>query len=443
MITSDNQELESAWVSWFRHASPYIKAHQNRTMVLALSGEMLASDALENRIHDIALLNSLGVRLIIVFGARPQIDQQLAKHSLQSTFHKGLRVTESNMLEAVIEAYGKLRTELEAKLSMGVTNSPMDGAQIKVVSGNFVMAKPVGVLDGIDFVSTGRFRKLDNDAIDAHLNNRSLVMIPALGYSMTGEIFNLSYEALAAEVAAKMKADKLVLFNQEGAFKDEQGAAIKQLSLEQAQAYLNAEGGPVISDDSKRLLAVALNSCGQGVRRAHLVSYQDDAAFLKELFTRDGSGTMVSHDSYDEIRPAHLDDINGIIELIRPLEEQGVLVKRSRERLESELSCFIVNVRDKAVVACVALYRFSDSSAGELSCFAVDQDYRQEGRGDRLLEEVIAISKQKGLRKLFVLTTQTEHWFKERGFVATEQNALPSSKRYNPSRNAKVLVKSL
>ena len=138
-----------------------------------------------------------------------------------------------------------------------------------------------------------------------------------------------------------------------------------------------------------------------------------------------------------------LSDINGIVELIRPLEDLGVLVKRSRERVESELECFWVNARDKAVVACAALYAFPEHSAGELSCFAVDSDYRKEGRGDRLLEEIERAARSKGFQQLFVLTTQTEHWFKERGFVLSANDALPKSKRYNPDRNAKVLVKSL
>lgn len=453
-------EQDSTWVSLFRHASPYIKAHQNKTMVLALSGAMLQSRTLENRIHDIALLNSLGVKLVLVIGARPQIDECLKRRGLESRFHNGLRVTEADMLSAVIEAYGSLRTELESRLSMGVVNSPMDGAQIKVASGNYVMAQPVGVLEGVDFGCTGTFRKLDTESIEVALSNRSVVLIPALGYSMTGEVFNLAYEALAAEVASQLKADKLVLFNEQGACVDSDGEEFRHMSLAQAQAYLSAIDAKNRTDesgfdqrsnsigvsknsDTERLLKVAMDSCLRGVARAHLVSYARDDAFLRELFTRDGSGTMVSHDGYDELRRAQLDDVNGILELIRPLEEKGVLVRRSRERVESEINSFLVNVRDGAVVACVALYEFPDADVGELSCFAVDSAYRKEGRGDRLLTEVESIARQRGMSALFVLTTQTEHWFKERGFSPVEQSRLPESKRYNPSRNARVLLKSL
>lgn len=443
MTSADNDHFEGSWVSWFRHASPYIKAHQNRTMVLALSGEMLASPTLENRIHDIALLNTLGVRLIIVFGAREQINQQLHERGLQSSFYQGLRITEPEAMDSVLSAYGQLRASLEAKLSMGVVNSPMDGVDIKVASGNYVTAQPVGVLDGVDFGNTGRFRRLNCEAIEDQLQRRAIVLIPALGYSMTGEIFNLPYEALAANVAAEMRSDKLVLFNEQGALTGANGRLVRQLSMSQAQGLLAQMPADIARQRAPNLLQVALQACQSGVQRAHLVSYLDDDAFLKELFTRDGAGTLLSREAYDEIRPAGLDDINGIIELIRPLEEQGVLVKRSRERLESELASFTVNVRDNAVLACVALYLFGDSSAGELSCFAVDHAYRKEGRGDRLLEHVLSSAKQAGLTELFVLTTQTEHWFKERGFELAAQDSLPASKRYNPSRNAKVLVKKL
>ncbi len=429
------------WVSWFRHASPYIKAHQNKTMVLSLSGEALASERLENLIHDLALLNSLGVKIVVVFGARPQIDAAIAGQGASSNFHQGLRVTPLESMPFVLDAYGRLRAELEAKLSMGVINSPMHGASIRVVSGNFVMAKPMGVINGVDYCCTGIFRKLDVDAVNASLNNRDIVLIPALGYSATGEIFNLGYESLAGDVASQLSADKLVLFGAANGVQENLGA-IKQLGIETAKKCLDSLTGAA-DGEVRGHLAVAINSCLKGVKRAHLVSYCLDAALLRELFTRDGSGTMISADSYDEIRPARLEDINGILELIRPLEDKGVLVRRSRERVESELECFVVNVRDNAIIACAALYPYQENQSAELSCFAVEQSYRKEGRGDRILLEIIKRADSLGIDKLFVLTTQTEHWFKERGFEGVSADRLPGAKLYNHDRNAKVLVRSL
>lgn len=432
----------SAWVSWFRHASPYIKAHQNKTMVLGLSGEALASRNLENLIHDIALLNCLGVKLVLVFGGRPQIDKALHDKGFKSTFHMGLRVTQQEMLPAILEAYGRLRAELEAKLSTGLVNSPMHGVSVRVVSGNFVTAKPVGVLDGVDFACTGQFRKLDKSAMRQHLDNKDVVLVPALGYSASGEIFNLGYEQLAGAIAEQLNAEKLILFSDANGVQDSSQLKLKQLSIEQAERIAESDG-PQLSKELKSHLKVAATVCRNGVERTHLIAYTRDEALLQELFTRDGSGTMVFRDNYDEIRRAQIDDINGILELIGPLEEQGILVKRSRERIESELDCFFVNVRDNAIIACAALYQYPENNSAELSCFAVAEEYRKEGRGDALLLRILDRAEEQNVENLFVLTTQTEHWFKERGFENAELDRLPGAKLYNLDRNAKVLVRNL
>lgn len=446
------------WVAWFRHASPYINAQRNQVMVLALSGEALAHRNLENTIHDIALLNSLGIRLVLVFGARPQIDAVLEQNNVPSRFHltnhQLLRITSEEMMPYVLSAYGRLRSELEAKLSMGVINSPMQGAKINVVSGNFVMAKPFGVSDGVDLGLTGQVRKIDVSSIQQHLQNQSVILVPATGYAMTGDVFNLSYEALAAETAVRLNAEKLIFFGSDSGLKDLSGELVQQLTAEQALQYVDALDSPncdteetlesldVKQSQINQLLASA-HACQLGVRRVHLLSYAHDGALLEELFTRDGHGTMVSVDEFDQIRPAKLEDTNGILNLIRPLEEQGFLVRRSRELLETELDYFLVEVRDNAIIACVGLYPFPKDASGELSCFAVDPDYRKMGRGDRLLDAVTLKAKAQGFSKLFVLTTKTEQWFKERGFAQVSPEILPGDKNYNTSRNAKVLMKTI
>lgn len=443
------------WVAWFRHASPYINAQRNQVMVLALSGEALAHRNLENIIHDIALLNSLGIRLVIVFGARPQIDGILKDNNIDTDFHRTnhqlLRVTSDEMMPYVLSAYGRLRSELEAKLSMGVINSPMQGAKINVVSGNFVMAKPHGVSEGVDLGLTGQVRKIDVGSIQQHLQNQSVILVPATGYSMTGEVFNLSYEALAAEMAVRLNAEKLVFFGSESGLKSQSGNLVHQLTVKQALDFVDAVDEPINNEDEQlaldssqiNQLLAASHACQAGVRRVHLLSYAHDGALLEELFTRDGHGTMVSVDEFDQIRPAKLEDTNGILNLIRPLEEQGFLVRRSRELLETELDYFLVEVRDNAIIACVGLYPFPKDDACELSCFAVDPGYRKMGRGDRLLEAVTKKAKANNFSKLFVLTTKTEQWFKERGFDSVSPSTLPGDKNYNASRNAKVLMKKI
>jgi amino-acid N-acetyltransferase len=428
------------WISWFRHASPYINQHRNKTMVFALSGEAIEHDNVVNIVHDLALLSSLGIRIVLVLGARPQIDKGLAVKEISTQLHKNMRVTSKEMVPTVLEAYGRVRSEMEALFSTGLINSPMHGAHIRVVSGNFVSAKPIGILDGIDFGWTGKARRIDAASILAHTNNGELVIQPSLGYAVTGEIFNLSYDSLATDVAIALGADKLIFMGNDKPLADEKGEICRQITAADAEQLSDVAEMPF---EISQQLKFASNACQKGVDRVHFLSYVHDGALLEELFTRDGVGAMVSIASYDVIRSAAIDDLNGILELIAPLEEQGILVKRSRELLETELDAFTVNVRDNAIIACAALYPYPDSACGELSCFAVDPAYRREGRGDHILATVVAKAKSLGLKHLFVLTTQTEHWFLERGFELASTSDLPGAKRYNADRNAKVLRKPL
>jgi len=430
------------WVSWFRKTSPYINALRHQLVVIALSGEALKDKNFSNIIHDISILHSLGIRLVLVFGARPQIDEALLKQNIDCVFHDNLRITKPEYMPSILAAYGALRSELEAKLSMGVINSPMQGAKINVVSGNFVMAKPHGVIQGVDFGLTGQVRKIDVASIHHHLQSHSVVLIPATGYSVSGDVFSLAYEELAGELAAQISADKIIFFGSDSDLMKQQGKLIKQVTVKNINNLVDQASNEYSACLLSQLLSSA-KACEKGVKRAHILNYMHNGALLEELFTRDGSGTMVSVDNYDQIRPARLEDTNGILELIRPLEEQGYLVRRSRELLETELDYYFVEVRDNAIIACVGLYPFPEEQSGELSCFAVDAEYRNCGRGDRLLDVVSERARNQNLKKLFVLTTKTEHWFKERGFELTSEQNLPGDRNYNKSRNAKVLVKEL
>lgn len=430
------------WLHGFRHSSPYINAHRGRTVVLTIPGDAIEHGNFINIIHDIALLSSLGVRLVVAFGARPQIQTRLDGAGAESSFAQGLRITPQQQLPMVMEAIGGLRAFLESQLSMGLVNSPMHNARIRVSSGNYVAARPVGVLDGIDFGYTGRVRRVDVAGIEKLLELGHIVLLPPMGYSPTGDAFNLSYEDVGSQVAAALQAEKLLVFIDDEGLLEEDGSLIRELSARQASGRLAA--GAVTGHDAA-LLRAACDACVKGVRRAHIISYVNDGALLEEMFTRDGSGTLVSGDNYEQIRQARVEDIGGILELIQPLEEQGVLVRRSREMLETEIDQFVVAERDGTIVGCAALYNYPDEQAGELSCFAVNPSYRRAGRGDDILAMVEKLAKAQGIQNLFVLTTQTEHWFRERGFQVSSVQALPGPKlaSYNAQRKSKVFVKPL
>ncbi|MFP5507358.1 MAG: amino-acid N-acetyltransferase [Gammaproteobacteria bacterium] len=430
------------FVTGFRHSAPYIHAHRGGTFVIAFSGEAIADDSFAGLIHDFALLHSLGIRLVLVHGARPQIEQRLKERGAEIRYANGLRITDDAALACVKEAVGTVRVDLEALLSMGVSNTPMSGARIRVASGNFVTAKPLGVREGVDYCHTGEVRRIDGAAIRQQLEDQRIVLLAPLGYSPTGEVFNLSAEEVATHAAIELRADKLILLlDGPGLVKGRR--PLRQLSPGDAEKLLADRRG--LPEDTARHLASATLAAKRGVRRAHLVSRATDGALLQELFTRDGVGTLITTDVYEGLRAATIDDVGGILELIEPLEAEGVLVRRSRERLEMEIDHFLVVERDGMITACAALYPFAEEGVGELACLAVHPDYRGEGRGDTLLAAIEQCAVGAGIRRLFVLTTRTAHWFRERGFAPASVDDLPVKRRslYNYQRKSKVFIKPL
>jgi len=429
------------YVNWLRHASPYINAHRDCTFVVMLPGEGVAHPNFGNIVHDMVLLHSLGVRLVLVHGSRPQIEARLESRGQKPVYHRGLRVTDSATLECVIDAVGQLRIAIEARLSMDIAASPMQGSRLRVSSGNYVTARPIGVVDGVDYHHTGEVRRIDRKGINRQLDERNIVLLSPLGYSPTGEIFNLACEDVAMRAAIDLAADKLILFSSEQGLLDEDGKLIRELRPQQVPAHVRRLG----SDYQGELLDAAAQACRGGVKRSHIVSYTGDGSLLTELFTRDGGGTLVDPEQFESLREADINDVGGLIDLITPLEEQGILVRRSREVLEREIGQFSIVERDGMIIACAALYPIADSTCGELACLAVNPEYRHGGRGDELLERIEERAKAKGINTPFVLTTRTAHWFRERGFEPSSVDRLPAARAslYNFQRNSKIFEKSI
>jgi len=435
-------QQQSTFVSWFRNSSPYIHAHRNRTFVIFFSGVAVTEPDFDNLIHDFALLKSLGVRLVLVHGIRTQIDERVLEQGDTPKFHHHLRITDATTLQYVKQAAGLVRIEVEALLSMGVSGSPMAGAKIRVASGNFVTAKPLGVLDGIDYCYTGKVRRIDSQGIHQQLDQNNVVLISPIGYSPSGEVFNLSAEEVATEVAISLQAEKLILLTEQACVSPQDQQPIQQLTTAQANELLQQT--PTLSEIMARSLRAAIQSCQQGVQRAHLINRHVDGALLLELFTRDGIGTLISSTAFETIRTATLDDIGGILELIKPLEQQGKLAKRSREKIEMEISDYVVIERDGLIIGCIALHADLPGQFGAIACLAVHPDYQGGARAKRMLEFVYDKAKQLQLNTLFVLSTQTMHWFIEQGFLPTDLQHLPEALRllYNPARNSKILYKT-
>lgn len=440
------KERKTELVEGFRHSVPYINTHRGKTFVIMLGGEAIEHENFSSIVNDIGLLHSLGIRLVVVYGARPQIDANLAAHHHEPLYHKNIRVTDAKTLELVKQAAGTLQLDITARLSMSLNNTPLQGAHINVVSGNFIIAQPLGVDDGVDYCHSGRIRRIDEDAIHRQLDSGAIVLMGPVAVSVTGESFNLTSEEIATQLAIKLKAEKMIGFCSSQGVTNDDGDIVSELFPNEAQARVEAqEEKGDYNSGTVRFLRGAVKACRSGVRRCHLISYQEDGALLQELFSRDGIGTQIVMESAEQIRRATINDIGGILELIRPLEQQGILVRRSREQLEMEINKFTIIQRDNTTIACAALYPFPEEKIGEMACVAVHPDYRSSSRGEVLLERITAQAKQSGLSKLFVLTTRSIHWFQERGFTPVDIDLLPESKKqlYNYQRKSKVLMADL
>ena len=440
------KERKTELVEGFRHSVPYINTHRGKTFVIMLGGEAIEHENFSSIVNDIGLLHSLGIRLVVVYGARPQIDANLAAHHHEPLYHKNIRVTDAQTLELVKQAAGTLQLDITARLSMSLNNTPLQGAHINVVSGNFIIAQPLGVDDGVDYCHSGRIRRIDEDAIHRQLDSGAIVLMGPVAVSVTGESFNLTSEEIATQLAIKLKAEKMIGFCSSQGVTNDDGDIVSELFPNEAQARVEAqEEKGDYNSGTGRFLRGAVKACRSGVRRCHLISYQEDGALLQELFSRDGIGTQIVMESAEQIRRATINDIGGILELIRPLEQQGILVRRSREQLEMEIDKFTIIQRDNTTIACAALYPFPEEKIGEMACVAVHPDYRSSSRGEVLLERIAAQAKQSGLSKLFVLTTRSIHWFQERGFTPVDIDLLPESKKqlYNYQRKSKVLMADL
>ena len=436
----------SQYIDWFRHSSSYINAHRKKVFVVLLTGETIAHENFNHIVHDISLLHSLGVKLVLVHGARPQINETLTEAGIELRYHKGLRITDADSLQKIKKTIGAMSIDIEAQFSMGLANSPMHGADIKVSRGNFITARPLGILEGVDYGLTGVVRKVNAEAILQHLDKNSIVLLSNLGYSPTGEVFNLSAEEVATEVAIAMQAEKLILFVPQRGVTGKDGQLASTLSPVQAELLLKelSEDDFQRSNGTVESLAAAVKASNKTVHRCHLISFADNGALIQELFTREGNGTLVSRDNFEWLRQATIDDVGGILELIAPLEAAGILVHRSRELLEAEINYFKVIEMEGMIIACAAIYPL-DEDTGEIACIAIHKDYQDSGRGDHLLRALEKEARKQGLKKAIVLTTQTAHWFMERGFEPIAISDLPIKKQqmYNYQRNSKAFRKML
>jgi amino-acid N-acetyltransferase len=443
MDTSPALPAPEQFVTWLRAVAPYIHAFRGKTFVVAFPGELVMAGRLNALVQDIGLLHAMGMRIVVVHGSRPQINEQLRLRGVPERYENGLRITDPVALECAKEASGEMRLDIEAAFSQGMPNTPMAHSAIRVVSGNLVSARPVGIVDGIDYEHTGLVRKVDTQTIQFALNGGAIALLSNLGFSATGEAFNLGMEDVAASAAVALDAEKLIFVTETPGILDEDGEVVSEVSEDSAEHLLSSPGR--LPTDGALYLRAALRACQGGVARAHIIPFDMDGSVLLELFQHSGVGTMVVEETLEELREAGPDDVGGILALIRPLEEDGTLVRRDRTLIEREVENFTVLERDGVLFGCAALYAYPEEGIGEMACLAVNPNSQGKGDGERVLTRIEKRARAAGLKRLFVLTTRTMHWFLKRGFVVAGIDALPQEKRnlYNWQRRSVVLLKNL
>jgi amino-acid N-acetyltransferase len=437
------------FVPLFRSVAPYIHAYRGKTFVVALAGEAIAAGKLNTFVQDLSILHAMGIKLVLVHGFRPQVNEQLAAKGHVSRFSHGIRITDAVALDCAQEAAGQLRFEIEAAFSQGLPNTPMANATVRVVSGNFLTARPVGIVDGVDFLLSGLVRRVDGAAIRRAIDIGALVLLSPFGFSPTGEAFNLTMEDVATAAAIALQADKLLFVTEVPGIRERQddpdSAIDTELALAEAKRMLAAMAPPQQPTDPAFYLQHCVKACEAGVERSHILPFAADGALLLEVFTHDGIGTMVVDEKLESLREATPDDVGGILQLIEPFERDGTLVRRERAEIERDVATYTVIAHDGVIFGCAALYAYPEARTAEMAALTISPQVQGQGDGERILKRIEQRARAAGLDSIFVLTTRTMHWFIKRGFQAVDPDWLPEARKrkYNWDRRSQVLVKNL
>ncbi|MFN3415689.1 MAG: amino-acid N-acetyltransferase [Caldimonas sp.] len=437
------------FVPWFRSVAPYVHAYKGKTFVVGLAGEAIAAGKLNAFVQDLAILHAMGIKLVLVHGFRPQVTEQLRAKGHESRFSHGIRITDPIALDCAQEAAGQLRFEIEAAFSQGLPNTPMANSTVRVISGNFLTARPVGIVDGVDFMHSGVVRRVDAGAIQRAIDTGAIVLLSPFGFSPTGEAFNLTMEDVATSTAVALQADKLIFMTEVPGIREDQNDPDSpidtELALADAQRLLAQLPSPTQPTDAAFYLQHCVKACLGGVERSHILPFSVDGAVLLEVYTHDGIGTMVVDEKLESLREATVDDIGGILQLIEPFEKDGTLVKRSRTEIERDIGHYTVIEHDGVIFGCAALYPYPEARTGEMAALTISPQVQGQGDGERILKRIEQRARAMGLETLFVLTTRTMHWFIKRGFSEVDPDWLPEARKrkYNWDRRSKVLVKRL
>jgi amino-acid N-acetyltransferase len=426
-----------------REALRYARRYRGCTFVLKIDYPVVMDDLFPVLLQDIALLHQSGIRIVVVPGARERIDEMLEAYGIPMALHRGERITTKEALPFVEMAAFDVASKLISALA---------GLDIHGLIGNWVRAKSRGIIDGVDFEYTGRVERVDADTLIHVLEEGYIPIVPPVGWNTSGKSYNLPADELAAAVASAIPSEKLFYVGTHGVLhagslrlpqstKTVEDGRISRLTVQEAREL---ERSPDLPDVWRRLIALGRRSCEAGVNRVHLLDGEVEGVVLREIFSNLGIGTMIHTNIFESIRPLERADISEVLSIMEPYVQQGVLVSRDSEAIETRMRDFVVYDVDGTVHGCAALHDFRDGT-GEIAAVAVDRHFSSMGIGRRLVTYLFERGRDTGLRRIFALTTQTSDWFESMGFREGELSDIPQKRRssYNPQRNSKILVYDL
>jgi len=427
-------------VSDLRGILQYVPRFREKIFVIAIDGDIIASDNFSNILLDIAVLRSLSIKVILVHGASAQIQKLAAERGVTISNADGTGIIDETTLKISIEA----ATQILNEVMQGLTS-----VDLRAAYANSIIAHPAGILGGVDFLFAGKVERVDTKALHLFLNEGIIPVIPPIGFDGEGKTFRVNSDGIAVEVAEAMRAMKVIFLSSAENLRID-GVEVRQLSIAETEDLLKKQKAKTAFDFDPRLaskLEHAARACRQGVPRAHLLNGSVDEALLAEVFSHHGVGAMVFSNEYQQIRRVYKKDVRAVMALIRQSVESDELIRRTRADITAHLEDFWVIEVDRALVGCVALHIYPDSSQAEMACLYVHKNNSGEGYGRKLMAFVEQLAAQKGVREIFALSTQAFAYFQQKGgFVETTPDVLPEERRekYEASgRNSKVLIKTV
>ncbi len=412
----------------------YIPRFREKTFIISVDGAIITDENFANIVLDVAVLRSLNIRVVLAHGASAQVRALAEEQHVKASDLEGSGITDAETLKLALTAANRLTHEILEGLSAN---------DLRAASCNAIIAHPMGIIQGVDHLFTGRVERVDVELLQMLLAQGIVPVIPPLGFDGDGKTYRVNSDGVAVAVAEALKAIKLIFITSNDGLVH-QGQLIRQMLVADLNALLAKPGfSPEMISKARHAAA----ACNAGVPRVHIINGRVDEGLLAEVFSNEGIGTLIYANEYQQIRPAKKKDVRSIQVLTKNSVENEEMVKRTRAAIEKQLGDYYIFEIDKNPVACIALHVYSETNKGELACLYVSPSHENQGIGQKLIQFVESKARETGLAELLTLSTQAFTYFQSKaGFSEGTPDDLPPARRekYDASgRRSKVLVKKL